>query len=110
MTESVPTPTTGTMWFASFDIGKKNFAFCIEEVNVSSLHDISNIPLHQRYLKDGTYTDSFKDIIRRVCSNGRIILLENVDLTHGCNKQYLDPKVLINMTHVVDEYTLYWDQ
>ena len=31
------------IWLASFDIGKKNFAFYIEEINLKQLKDIENI-------------------------------------------------------------------
>ena len=34
---------------ASFDIGKNNFAFLIEEIDISLLETIVNIPLSQRY-------------------------------------------------------------
>ena len=33
------------VWIASFDIGKKNFAFYIEEINLKELQEIKNIKL-----------------------------------------------------------------
>jgi hypothetical protein len=105
------TPSENCIWLASFDIGKKNFAFCIEEVNVSLLSQIENVPPKERYFKDGTCTPPFHKVIRDVCLNGQIILLDNVDLTNNTKQdKYLDPSIFVNMTHLLDEYKTYWDQ
>lgn len=100
-----------TVWLASFDIGKKNFAFCIEEVDVSRLESIPNLPFYERYNKDGSLKDGFKQIIQTVSSTGKIILLENVNLTENTDKSlYLDAKVFLNMTKLLDKYKDYWDK
>ena len=102
-------PNESTIWLASFDIGKKNFAFYIEEVNVNAFESIENIPRTCRYFKDGTCTTEFQQVIRDVSLNGRRILLENVDLTRDTDrKKYLDPKVFVRMTELLDSYRDYW--
>lgn len=104
-------PSPSTIWIASFDIGKKNFAFCIEEVNISGFDEIENISAGSRYYKDGTCTIAFRNIIKDVCLNGKIIILENINLCEGCDdKQYLDPKIFVNMTKLLDSYKRYWAQ
>ena len=95
---------------ASFDIGKKNFAFCIEEFDKKNLIGIENIPAGRRYNADGTLTPEMEELLQRVFSNGKIILHANVDLTKNCDpKQKLDPETFHNMTDVLDEYTHEWD-
>ena len=37
------------IWIASFDIGSVNFAFYIEEINITKLKEIVNIPKIKRY-------------------------------------------------------------
>jgi hypothetical protein len=102
---------TTPIWIASFDIGKKNFAFCIEEVQIDDLSAITNIPLSQRYFKDGSCTPEFGNVLNQVCNVGKIILLENIDLTYDCDKtKYLDPTIFINMTSVLDKFKPYWDK
>ena len=98
------------VWLASFDIGKKNFSFYIEEVDVSTLRRQPGIPKSQRYKPCGAPQDGFQEVLHSVCSTGKRILLENVDLTSGCKEQYLDMKVLHNMTKLLDEYAEYWEQ
>ena len=97
------------VWIASFDIGKKNFAFCIEEVDRSSLLGIKNVPKLQRYNPDGTATPAFENVLSKVSTNGKIILFKNSDLTSNCTTQYLDPETFHNMVDVLDEYAEYWD-
>jgi hypothetical protein len=99
------------VWVASFDIGKKNFAFYIEEFDKSELIKLPYIPNIKRYNDDGTTTPSFSKIVNDVCMNGKSILFQNSDLTEGCKKgSYLDPETYHNMTDLLDEYVGYWDQ
>jgi hypothetical protein len=99
------------VWLASFDIGKKNFSFYIEEVDLTQLKEIKDIPKVHRYKPCGTPTVKFKRILDATCGTGTRILLENLDLTIGCDKsQYLDPKVFYNMIVALDAREEYWSQ
>jgi hypothetical protein len=95
---------------ASFDIGKKNFAFCIEEIDAKELLKIKNIPLAKRYNDDGTPTNDMRELLEEVFSNGRIILHKNIDLTQNCDaKKKLDPETFHNMIDCLDKYLPFWD-
>ena len=48
------------IWIASFDIGTKNFAFCIEEFDQNLMENIKKIPKTQRYDSDGVCTEKFQ--------------------------------------------------
>jgi len=100
-----------TVWIASFDIGKKNFSFYIEECDKQELLEIPNITKNNRYCTNSTPTPGFDALLHKVYKNGRKILLENVDLTHDTNKDlYLDSLIFHNMTKLLDYYIEYWDQ
>lgn len=99
------------LWIASFDIGKKNFGFYIEEFNKAELNTLKKIPKSCRYNEDGSTTTEFEDILHKVYTNGEKILFKVVDLTTNCKKDsYLDPETFHNMTELLDKYTEYWDQ
>jgi len=99
------------VWLASFDIGKKNFSFYVEEVDLSELQDCNDVPKTRRYEACGTPTTRFQPTLDKLCNIGKKILLENVDLTVGCDKsQYLDPKTMHNMIEILDQYSEYWEQ
>lgn len=92
---------------ASFDIGKKNFAFVVEQVDTSK--KITNIPIQQRYNANGTATEKFGSILNEVYKSGKVILHKNVDLTNNCDKKKrLDPETYHNMVDVLNEYDQYW--
>ena len=98
------------IWIASFDIGKKNFAFYIEEINVKELKDIKNIIKLKRYKMDGTCTDDFYQIIKSVYMNGKKILIKNIDLTIGTNNnKYFDIELCHNLIDILDKYQDYFD-
>lgn len=94
-------------FLASFDIGKKNFAFCIEEISGYTQPE-KNIGREIKYNKDGTCTPEFAKVIKNVCMNGRIIVLENIDLTSGCDGSLTS--IMVNMNSVLTKYKEYWDK
>lgn len=99
------------LWVASFDMGKKNFAFYIEEFKKNHLQTLTKIPKSQRYNDDGSPTQEFEEILDKVYTNGEKILFKVVDLTNNCKKgSYLDPETFYNMTEVLDRYSEYWEQ
>ena len=103
--------SNNVVWIASFDIGKKNFSFYVEEINIEDLHLLTNIHKNERYNANGTPTEKFEKILEQIYKNGKKILLENVDLTDNCNpKLYLDPITMHNMTDLLDHYDEYWRQ
>lgn len=98
-------------YIASFDLGKKNFAFCVEEVDLDILKKIKNIPVKDRYNEDGTTTKKMEKVLEAVYKSGKIILYKNLDLTKNCDpKKKLDPETFYNMIDKLDEYIEYWDK
>ena len=100
------------IWIASFDIGKKNFAFYIEEMNISKLNTIKEISKEQRYNIDGTCRENFSKLLEEdIYKNGKKILLQNVDLTEGTDKdKYFDSDICYNLFDVMSEYEEYWEK
>jgi hypothetical protein len=99
------------MFVASFDIGKKNFAFCIEHFEPASLKKIKSIQKSMKYTKDGECTDEFQPILDSVCMEGELVLHKNIDLTTGANKKkYLDDIVFMNMYETLDLYLKEFDK
>ena len=96
---------------ASFDIGKLNFAFYIEEIDLSKFENIKNISSLKRYNINGTPTEEFRNILDNVYKNGKNILLRNYDLTEKDvdKDKYFDFNLCYNMVDVLDEYEEYWE-
>ena len=61
---------------ASFDIGCKNFAFYIEEMDRHELENIENIDKKDRYNQNGTLTNDFSILINKIYHNGKKILIK----------------------------------
>jgi hypothetical protein len=99
------------MKIASFDIGKKNFAFYVEEVDEEKLNEIVNVDKLKRYTyPEGGFTEEFSKVIDSVYKSGKKILLRNVDLTENTDKsKYFDVEICRNMNDVLDEFEDIWD-
>ena len=98
-------------WIASIDIGSKNFAFYVEQVNKTMLGKIKNIPISHRYNQDGTPTSNMNIILKTIFKDGETIVHENIDLTEGCSTgKYLDQNVLHNLTNLLDKYRNIFDK
>ena len=97
------------IWIASIDIGKINFSFYVEEINLSELKSIENISKENRYNPNGTYKPEFAKLMEKIYKNGKKILLKNVNLTEGTDKEkYFDSNICYNLFELLDEYSDYW--
>ncbi len=98
------------IWVASFDIGKVNFAFYIEEIELGEFKNIKNIAKAKRYNENGTCTEGFENIMQKVYKNGKRILLKNFNLTSNVDKKkYFDLEICYNLIDYLDLYSEYWD-
>lgn len=97
------------MRIASFDIGKKNFSFCVEDIDEKTL--LSSKPPKIQYNPDGTCTEDMTTFLQEVYKNGKIVLHDNVNLTNGCDpKMKLDPLTFHNMIDVLNSHNKVWDK
>ena len=73
---------------ASFDIGKKNFCFCVEEFST----DFENVippSVGRRYQLDGSPTEEMREILEKVYENGKIIHMGKYDISGATTEQTL---------------------
>jgi hypothetical protein len=102
------------MRIASFDIGKKNFCFCIEEIDISQ-NEINRFKkqfsdIKVKYNRDGTLTEDMEIVLTDFIQKGTIILYKNSDITQNCDPGLaLDTETFYNMNDLLDEYRKYWD-
>src|SRR3990167_2610973 len=93
------------MRIASFDIGKKNFAFCVEEFSPENVRNAILPRLKERFTDNGIPTEKMQECIDIVCSLGFIIEYQNLDLTENCDKRKkLDPETFHNLTETLEKY------
>jgi hypothetical protein len=98
------------IWIASFDIGSVNFAFYIEEIDITKLKEIKNISKLKRYNPNGTCTNDFLEIIKKNYKNGKKILFKKFNLTENVNKKkYFDIELCHNMNDLLDTFKEYWN-
>ena len=97
-------------YLASFDIGKKNFSFYIESFDIDEITSLQkeNITKTKRYHQNGTCTDEFGDLLKKVYTNGKKEFVGNFDITSGTNKEkYFDVDLCNNLTTLLDKYKDY---
>ena len=103
--------TEDKIWCASFDIGKINFCFYIEEFDKSEILSYEVIPKPKRYNPNGTPTKIFQEQLDKICNNGKKILIKNSNLTANCKKgSYIEAEMFHNMTDLLDEHKEYFDK
>lgn len=97
---------------ASFDIGKCNFAFCIEKFDSDKFSSIVSVPKAKRYTKDTREcTPEFLDSLSRVYLEGEILLHKNVDITGGASSsKYLDDQIFLNMYKVLEDHAEFFEK
>lgn len=99
-----------SIWICSFDIGYKNFSFCIEQYEKSHIQHVKSIAcISQKYNKNGTCTDEFHNVLNTLFKSGKVILFKNADISSS-NKtgNKLDLDVFYNMYSYLNTYIEYW--
>lgn len=83
--------TEKEVYIASIDPGKNNFAFSIEKIYIDKCKKLK----------------SLKDLH----AIGETIIVENINVSQNLDsKKYIDNKIFINLTSVLDKYKPYWDK
>ena len=95
-------------YIAAFDIGKKNFAFAIEYIEKCLIDELNLV--EREIVNRGKKKKLSVIPPQQKFARGKLLLMENIDLTYDCDDSYLDPRVFINMTSVLDERKEYWDK
>lgn len=100
------------IWIATIDPGKKNFAFIIEEVDLTKVGKLIIPKQKDRYEDDGVHTDDMKDFLYKLIECGKPIIWENVDLTKNVTLEdkYFDINVLHQLTDTLEKYVPYWNK
>jgi hypothetical protein len=99
------------VWVASFDPGKCNFAFSIEDIPEDALKQIKNIPKSKRYDNDGQHTKEYAELINKALLLSKTVLVRNTNVNGNTEKsKYLDTRVFVNITDLLDQYKSYWNK
>jgi hypothetical protein len=101
------------IWIGAIDPGKNNFAFIIEEIDVSAMAKLPKVMKKNRYEIDGTPSEEWAETLSSITNLGRTIVVENKNVTTGTankRKSLLDKDVFMNLTRVLDDYSEYWDK
>ena len=100
------------VYIASFDIGKKNFAFYVENIPSEEIEgwNKNKVPIKNKYYKDGTMMEEWKSIVDEICFSGITVLSKNYDLTEGQDIKTINRTVYNNMYKVLDLHKDVWDK
>ena len=101
------------MRIASFDIGKKNFAFYVEEMDLDELEDLKKIykgldKIHQRRIK-GHMNVHIANILDKLFKNGKRIEMGVFDIRHDKTSNDLDLQTRVNMHTLLKKHEHLWD-
>lgn len=102
-----------TLRIASFDIGKVNFAQCIEETDEHLLEKLSekyhNLPKKlQRRIK-GPFTPEIKEILDELASCSKITHFGVFDLRYDKESNNLDVKTRLNIIKHLESFDYLWE-
>lgn len=100
---------------ASFDIGRENFAFYVEEVyldDITTIRDRIKVPPKTKwYQKSGEPTPEFQEVLNEVYLSGKVREWKNHDIRdpNNLNPKQLNNQILFNLTTLLRSYRELWD-
>lgn len=86
----------------SIDIGLRNLSLCKEYYDIEEAKKIPKIDKRERYNKDATSTDKYKEYIENVSKCGALKMIDKTDLTKGGNAQFITTSILLNLIDYLD--------
>lgn len=92
---------------SSFDMGVRNFAFCVQEVVFSDLQQIKKIK--STFNEDGTPSDSYNEYLCQIYKTGKIIECKNIDL-QTISERECDGNLFLSLSSILDKYIYLWDK
>lgn len=99
---------------SSFDMGVRNFAFCVQEIQFSELSELPekiNKPLGFNYNDDGTCTNEYNNYLNEIYKTGKIIECKNIDLLkESKNEGFESFRLFFILTHILNKYIYLWDR
>jgi hypothetical protein len=95
---------------SSFDMGVRNFAFCVQEIKFSELSELQKInkPKSSNYNIDGTCTNEYNNYLNEIYKTGKIIECKNIDLLEESKNEGFE--LFFILTHILNKYIHLWDR
>lgn len=87
------------MRIAAFDMGTRNFAFCVEEYEESI-----NQKIKPSFDVDGCPNEIYTKDLEKIYTNGKLIYFEKIDLQQS-NTQ----GIYLTLTYILNNYKVLWD-
>lgn len=92
---------------AAFDMGTRNFAFCVEEIPEAQL---SGRAVKPQFDADGCPLEAYQAYLdTHVYARGRLVEMQCIDLKQYCDSQSLS-NLYLGLTQVLNAYTRLWDK
>lgn len=97
---------------ASFDPGRKNFSFCVEQFDTEQIISLKSKIPKEKYSPDGTPTTKMQEVLNNIYKNGHIILHKNIDISGKTTLKAgakIEQEIFNNMIGVLDKHKEIWD-
>lgn len=94
------------MRIVAFDMGTRNFAFCVEDIGDPSCIGTKCKPTFDA---DGRATDEYQTYLEGVYKSGTLIECIKVDILEFCKTNSID-NIYLGLTMILDKYAKLWDQ
>lgn len=94
------------IFIAAFDLGTRNFAFCIQKVFIDEL-DTLRKKVKPSFNEDGTCSSDYETFVQQVYKTGEVVYFEVIDLVGESNDEQ---NLLLTLTDKLNQYTSYWDR
>jgi len=95
------------IFIASFDLGTRNFAFCIQKVSMNELKVIKKTK--PSFNEDGTCTPEYDSFVQQIYKTGKVICFEVIDLVKE-SQTFEESNLFLVLTDKLNQYKTYWDR
>jgi hypothetical protein len=92
------------MRIAAFDMGIRNFAFCIEDISIDKIPK----KVKKTYDEDGCPIGDYKKYVEKVYTVGNLVECQKWDIQEYCSEKNID-NIYLCLTVILNKFSKLWD-
>jgi len=97
------------MIVAAFDMGTRNFAFCVEYIPYREIEKFLQMKTKPLFDVEGRAIDEYQQALEKIYTKGQLIECQRIDILDFCKSRNIS-NIYLGLTLILDKFICLWDK
>jgi hypothetical protein len=97
------------MIVAAFDMGTRNFAFCVEYIPYLEIEKFLQMKTKPLFDVEGRAIDEYQQALEKIYTKGQLIECQRIDILDFCKSLNIS-NIYLGLTMILDKFICLWDK